>query len=162
MENRARLTRTALTAAWIEGARAAKQPGLVCVSGLTSNGIGPAAPARSSSRSAARYSPRCANSTRSASRHRTRDGCEYKLPQLVLFLVLIDLDAGTLVRAGDTGDPSGLIAAGLDGSRGLARTGQELIDEVQRGVGRALCGARLILELLVRLVRLILLVRGLR
>jgi hypothetical protein len=59
-----------------------------------------------------------------SARHRARRGRKHELPQLVLVLIFIDLDAGTLVRAGDTGDGADLIAAAGDGRRGgLARTG---------------------------------------
>jgi hypothetical protein len=54
------------------------------------------------------------------------------------------------VRAGDAGDAADLVAAGLYGRRGgLARIGQELIDEVQRCIRRILRTARLVLDLLI-------------
>ena len=58
------------------------------------------------------------------------------------------------MRAGDAGDRADLVAAARERGRGvLAWIGQELIDDVQRGVGRALSGARLIRRLIHRLIR---------
>ena len=48
------------------------------------------------------------------------------------------------MRAGDAGDRADLIPGDDRGRCGLAGIRQELVDEVQRAVGRTLIGARLV------------------
>jgi hypothetical protein len=79
----------------------------------------------------------------SSAGHGAGCGAEHKLPQFIFTLVFVDLDAGTRVGTGDAGDCADLIGpGGCHGRRvGLAWSGQELIDGVQRGAGRALRAA---------------------
>ena len=61
-----------------------------------------------------------------AAGHRAGSGIEHELPQLILLLVLVELDAGTGMGTRDPGDRTDLIAAGRCRSRvaDLARRGQ--------------------------------------
>jgi hypothetical protein len=60
-----------------------------------------------------------------AARTSRRRGREHELPQFIVVLIFVDLDAGTLVRTGDTGDRTDLIAGSWRGlySGRLARIG---------------------------------------
>ena len=81
----------------------AETAGLAERVGLTTEGIGLAAGLiRSATSGCSTWGPACARR-----RGRRR---EHELPQLVMVLIFIDLDAGTFVRTGDTGDRADLVA----------------------------------------------------
>ena len=154
MEESARLAAARLSP---ETARLpAKTAGLAERVGLTAEGIGLAAGLISS----APWSNRWGGSS-------ARDGAcrrrEHELPQLIVVLIFIDLDAGSFVRAGDTCNRTDLIARGGDAlcRRRLTRVGKNLVDEIQRGVG-ILRSSRLLpdwLSLYTRRISLLLLSR---
>jgi len=127
LEESARLAAARLSS---ETARlAAKTAGLAEWAGLTAEGIGLAAGLISS----APWPNRWGGSS-------ARDGAgrrrEHELPQLIVVLIFVDLDAGTFVRTGDTGDRTDLIAGRRNVLRRgrLTRVGQQLVDEIQRRI----------------------------
>ena len=140
LENPARLARTASAATWCSAQGWASESGLLVSARLIQS---PSAwPAAGTSAWPASRSPaRSSGPARQGAGGRR----EHELPQLILALIFVNLDAWTFVGAGDTRDPADLVAAArYRGRSGLARIGQERIDESQRGVGRALCGTGLI------------------
>ena len=81
----------------------AETAGLAERAGLTAEGIGLAAGLIRS----APWPNRWGGSSAGNGAGRWR---EHELPQLVMVLIFVDLDAGTFVRAGDTGDRTDLVA----------------------------------------------------